>query len=213
MKNILIVILLFITACSKTTTSTTSAIDELGFFDIVYETVATRTLGDTTWIAPIVGTREVKFLTTTTVSEDDALPSVLEGTFTYSVQGYARLSSQTPCSGGFNGTFSMTYSASNSSTTTTTSTSVTTEANYDIMTPYNTTDSSSTSTSDETVATINTFEFDLTVLNKSFTPTNCMTPGSTNTIKIVRFSNGDLIEDDPSKNLQYYLQPKLRITR
>lgn len=208
MKKLLILFLLTIISCGKKEVVTPTALQELGFFDIVYETVATRTLGDTTWIAPIVGARDVKFLTTTVVGADDSLPSVLEGTFTYSVQGYARLTSQSTCSGGYSGTFTMTYADEG----TTVGTNVSNAPNYDIMTPYNTTDSSTATTTTD-VATINTFSFNLTIVNKSFTPANCMNPAPTNAVKVVRFTNGDLIEDDPSKNLQYYLRPKLRIAR
>lgn len=208
MKNLFILFLLTMISCGKKEVVTPTALQELGFFDIVYETVATRTLGDTTWIAPIVGSRDVKFLTTTVVGADDSLPSVLEGTFTYSVQGYARLSSQSTCSGGYSGTFTMTYADEG----TTVGTNVTNAPNYDIMTPYNTTNSSTATTTTD-VATINTFSFNLTLVNKSFTPANCMNPAPTNAVKVVRFTNGDLIEDDPSKNLQYYLRPKLRVAR
>lgn len=208
----LIFLVTLLTSCGKKTTTTTTALQDLGFFDIVYETIATRTLGDTTWISPVIGSRDVKFLTTTVVNPDESLPSVLQGTFTYSYQAFARLSSQATCSGGYNGTFDMTYQ----DVGTTVGTTVTNPPNYDILSPYTTTSTSTSTTTTSTTdtpATINTFAFDLTTVNQSFTPTNCANPPSINTIKIVRFSNGDLIEDDQSKNLQYYLRPKLRIAR
>lgn len=206
MNKIIILILILLSSCGKKK-ETPTALQELGFFDIVYETIATRAIGDTSWISN-VGTREVKFLTTTTVTEDESLPPVLQGTYTYSFQGFSKLASQAACSGGFNGSFDMTYQDQG----TTSGTTVTQEPKYDPLGTYNA-DTNTTTTADTNIAIINTFEFSLTLLNKSFTPLNCETPPNTNTIKVVRFSNGDLIEDDTAKNLQYYLRPKLRIAR
>lgn len=198
--NILYLFFLILLGCGKVKEKEDLTVSNDNFFNIVYDTIAVRDIGSTTWISPIVGERQVKFNVTTTVGEDETLPDVLEGTFTFSLGDYAKTVTQTKCSGGYAGTFVLTTSVAS-----TTATNTGGASNILDITDYN----PSTSPTSETVDIKNYF-FELKVTASTFVPTACATPNPTHDIKVVRFENGDLIMDDGSKGLQYYLRPKLR---
>lgn len=222
-------------------------LDRIGFFDIVYQTVAVRGLNEEAWTSPVIGTRELKFETTTTVGDDEALPPSLEGKFTYALSNYARTSSQVKCSGGYDGVFILQIEESN------------TEASlpnnekppFSVLDPYTEATTIAAEDDGDEIAEIRTYTFELGIVNENLIPEeSCSLIGSSNCdtfsvscqekttadncsavsycswdstarrcdtnlnlcqrIKVVRFENGQLTQDDYSRGLQFYYRPKLR---
>jgi hypothetical protein len=223
-------------------------LDRIGFFDIVYQTIAVRGLNQSVWTSPVIGTRELKFETTTTIADDEALPPSLEGKFTYALSNYARTSSQVKCSGGYDGVFILTIAEGSS---TESSLDNNEKPPFSVLDPY--TDATTIAAEDDgdEIAEIRTYEFELGVINENLIPEeSCSLIGSSNCdsfsancqekttaanctavnycawdsaartcdtnlnlcqrIRVVRFENGQLTQDDFSRGLQFYYRPKLR---
>lgn len=196
-----------------------------GFFDVAYETVASRPVGDPTWVY-VSGCKAVKFKTTTDVSDDEALPDTLEGSFVFSLTSFKRTPSAANCSGGNQGSFALTFQDGEQVT----SVSDEDKPPYSVFDPYNDVtrveneDEDNTTGAEDEDDEIRTYIFSLKPSLESVQPASsctgqiyCGNAGTINqetspcdySIKIVRFPNGHLIVDDTIKSVQYYFKPRL----
>lgn len=222
-------------------------LDRIGFFKIVYQTIAVRGFSDQTWTSPIMGSRELKFDTTTTVVDESKLPDELEGSFIFNLDKYRRTSTQVACSGGYSGTFLLRLEESGVEADLPTNE----KPPYNILDGNGNTSSPPTNPEDTDLSEIKTYTFDLGIESEAMVPEEqCGLIGSSSCdkfdekcevkktldsckqihyckwksaerscvstielcqrIKIVRFENGQLIQDDYSKGSQFYYTPKLR---
>lgn len=208
-----------------------SELEKIGFFNITYETLASRPISTTPsdWI-DVAGCREMKLGTSVTVNDDEALPDALTGDFTIALQGFKRTLSSGSCTGGNAGGFSLTFQNEEAAD------SVPEEEKppYSIFDPYN--NVNRVNPNDEEVNSdpeneIRTYIFGMTPSRESMSPASqCVgqiycpaESGGVNdpdgidqennpcsySLKVVRFPNGHLILDDTSKGVQYYLKPRL----
>lgn len=196
-----------------------------GFFDLAYETVASRPVGDPSWVY-VSGCKAVKFKTNTAVADDEALPETLEGTFVFSLTSFKRTSSAENCSGGNQGSFALTFQDQEAVS----SVSAEDKPPYSVFDPYNDVTRVENEDEDDTTGAtseddeIRTYIFSLKPSLESVQPASsctgqiyCGNAGTINqtespcdySIKIVRFPNGHLIVDDTTKSIQYYLKPRL----
>jgi len=230
-SSLIIFFLLLLAACSQDSCTDSNSeeckksdLEVRGFFDVAYETVASRPIGDPSWVY-VSGCRAVKFKTTTAVADDEALPATLEGSFVFNLTSFKRTPSAANCSGGNQGNFALTFQDEEQAS----SVSDEDKPPYSIFDPYNDVtrvenDDDDTSGADSDEDEIRTYIFNLKPSLESVQPASsctgqiyCNNSGTINqnenpcdySITIVRFPNGHLIVDDTSKSLQYYLKPRL----
>lgn len=232
---IFLLFLLSVVSCSKDKCANSDSeeckiteVQKIGFFNITYETIASRPISTTPtqWI-DVSGCREMKLGTKTSVKDDEALPESLTGDFTVALQNFKRTLSSGSCTGGNTGNFTLTFQDLEAAD------SVPEEDKppYSIFDPYN--NVNRVNNNDEEVNSdpeneIRTYIFGMAPTRESMQPTESCggqiycpnsvnEPGGVNqdtkpcsySFKVVRFPNGHLILDDTSKGVQYYLKPRL----
>ena len=178
------------------------------FFKVVYLTQASRAIGSNSWIV-VQGDFRLKFER----SEGQDTTDSSSGNFTIHYTAYreTQLFNNGLCSGGYQGTFTL-------SETLATSTESSPTGPYNPLDPYNpgtTTSTSSTSTDEEDI-TRYVFLFALTVptnndisLSASCTPMHPGTAPATKSLRVIRFANGDLIVTDSVRGLEFYMIPEI----
>jgi hypothetical protein len=212
MKNILLLILSFliITSCGQKEAETTEN-DELKFFDVVYEALTWRPIGNTTWVES-TGERLMKFDTTTIVGAEEVLPENLEGKFAFNLSSYKKISTDAACSGSFEGTFVLELFEQNTTGEVVSPSDSDCSGSWGVSCPYDPNPDTTIDPEDQ-VDNIRTYYFKMKITRKQVFPTNCESPFNDHDLKVVRFSNGTLIVDDTSKGFQYFFRPKLRVQR
>lgn len=209
----LLFIVLF--SCGQQEEEDLTEFEEINFFDIVYETTHYRSLGGDTWVG-ILGDFEVKFEVLTSVEEDE-LPDEVEGIFIYNFDAFARTSFDQKCSGTLaggddynnddepDGKFTLTFTED-----TTIGESIDTDENatWSVLDPYR----SDEEDLDEE-SSVRIYNFTLEVGLRNFVPSNCFAAFNTFNLRVIRFTDGSLIIEDPSQGLEYFLIPKLRVER
>jgi hypothetical protein len=172
----------------------------------------------------------MKFDTKVSVDDDEALPETLTGNFTVALQNFKRTLSAGSCTGGNAGGFSLTFQGNESAD----SVPEDEKPPYTIFDPYN--DVTRVNKNDEEINSdpeneIRTYIFGMVPKRETMNPASqCVgqiycpsNSGGVNdpngidqeknpcdySFKVVRFPNGQLILDDTSKGVQYYLKPRL----
>lgn len=173
-NSIFLLFSLILISCSKTDTSTAN--DTGYFYDVVYQTVATRENSNLSWVG-VSGVMQMKISQSTDT----------EGTFIFFYQSYKEPQFvYNVCSGGFKGNFVIPE---------TTSTTTSSSNGYNVFTPYvpegGSTNTSDTTSTGETVSVIQSYQFQLSINFRSLDPA-CRTE-SDRTIGLSRFSNGEVI--------------------
>ena len=216
MKKILTIILLsfLLFSCGQENSNDDEEItdfDQANFFDVVYETLAVRQLGQEIWTLTD-GRRDVKFESTTQIDENETLPDQVEGTFQFSLQSYTRSQAIASCTGGWDGDFSLDLFEDGGDIGDIEDAG---DTPYSVLDPYNPDEDSNTAIDpDDVVEGIRTYFFSLKVNNVSLFPQDsCSFPFTNHSLKVIRFPNGTLIMEDSSKGLEYFLRPKLRTER
>lgn len=206
-----------------------SELERVGFFNIAYETIASRPISSSasTWIE-VNGCREMKFASNISAEDDAALPANLTGDFIIALQSFKTSASTGPCAGGNKGAYTMTFQDGESAET------VADEDKppFSIFDPFNDVTRvnyvEDEEENDDPDNEIRTYLFAMTPAQETTGPQSEMCGGqiycaareANNSIdqdkhpcdysfKVVRFPNGHLILDDTSKGVQYYLKPRL----
>ena len=210
-KLVLFLFLILLNACGQEAEEDTTENDELQFFDVVYEGLTWRPIGNETWIQSS-GDRLMKFETKTQIGDEEVLPENLEGTFAFNLGGYKKLSSDSACTGAFQGTFILALFESNTVGEVAEEDSGECASSWGVYCPYDP-NPETTIDPEDLVENIRTYEFKLKITQQQFAPSNCESPFIEHDLKVVRFPNGTLIVDDTSKGLQYFFRPRLRTER
>jgi hypothetical protein len=213
MKKILVLLLslLLVNSCGQQAEEETTENDELKFFDVVYEGLTWRPIGNDTWIQS-TGERLMKFETTTVIGDEEVLPENLEGTFAFSLGAYKKISTDPSCEGKYQGTFLLKLFETNTIGEVAAGDDSECASSWGVYCPYDPNPDSTIDPEDQ-VDNIRTYQFEMKITQQQFFPTNCESPFITHDLKVVRFPNGTLIVDDTSKGLQYFFRPKLRVER
>lgn len=179
-KNNFIILCLSLTAivgCTKEEEELGTDVDSTAFFDVVYQTAATRETANVGW-TPVTGIMQMKVVQSTAT----------EGTFIIFYRTYHETQFNFPvCSGGYKGNFVIPTSSSTSPT----------DGNYDVNTPYNggtsttTTGTQGVDANGNTIEEILPYTFNLSITSRNL-DANCR-PESNRTVQIARFSNGEII--------------------
>lgn len=200
-------------SCGKKENKDTDTDDTGMFFNIVYYTVATRSIGTSSWTTA-EGRQRFKFNS----DVDTTGTATGSGTFTvqYSAYREPQLFNAGTCSGGYSGNFSFQESGSTEE--------IDPDAPYDPSNPYN--DGSSggdtytgndggtggtTNSSDPCFnAQPNIFILSLTVDARSMS-SGCTTyaPQDSFELRVIRYCNGDLVITNSSRSMEFYAQPEL----
>ena len=208
---VLLISLILINSCGQQAEEDTTENDELQFFDVVYEGLTWRPIGNQTWIQS-TGERLLKFETRTKIGDEEVLPENLEGTFAFNLGSYKKISSDSACSGAFQGTFILELFESNTIGEVVDDNDDECSSSWGVYCPYDPNPNTTVDPEDQ-VENIRTYQFKLKITQQQFAPSNCESPFIEHDLKVVRFPNGTLIVDDPSKGIQYFFRPKLRVER
>lgn len=170
--------------------------DTVIFFDVVYKTLASREIGTSSWYA-VQGNQKIKF----DKGENNS------GVYTISFDNYkeTHLVQPNACSGGYRGTYALGDASESGDGNE--------DGPYDPMDPY---DPGSGGSGDDGELDPNVvlpvaFFFSMTVTETSL-QVNCstsITPQNPHTLRIVRFSNGELVITNYSRNLEFYMAPDI----
>lgn len=164
------------------------------FFDVVYITQASKISGQSSWTV-VQGDQRIKFLQSSEAST---------GTFTFSFANFREPQLATnACSGGFTGDYT---------TESTEDTTVDNEENtsYNPLDPYDpeTENPDNGDEDEEEIDQILVYVFDLALTDRSLT-SGCRNYENAYQVKAIRFTNGDVILTDLSRNIDYYMVPEI----
>lgn len=204
MKKINLIFLIFLTLFScgrREEEEEFSELQERSFFDIVYQTVAVRPIGNNTWRTP-TGVREVLFDITTDISDDEQLPQNIQGNYTIVYTGYTRdISNIPPCQGGYEGTFTVENIVSDNIS----QEDAEDDGIYTVFDNY-----SNGVLPDEGDVEVLTYRFDLSETNRSLNPVDgCPALLNNYTLRAIRFQNGEVIMEDVQQGLEFFMRPKV----
>jgi hypothetical protein len=201
-------------SCGKKNNTDTTTDDSGLFFNIVYYTVASRSIGTSGWTTA-EGKQRYKFNS----DVDSTGTATGTGTFVMQYDAYRepQLFNAGTCSGGYSGSFSFQQA--------TTVTTPDTDAPYDPSTPYS---DGSTGTSDPftgntdpgtTTTNSNdpcfnkqptTFVLSLSVEARSLSSgCTAYAPQDAFELRVIRYCNGDLVITNASRTMDFYAQPEL----
>lgn len=184
-------------------------LDNSIFFDITYQTTATRIESITDWTAN-QGIQEMRyFIDTINVEGVDCTPTENSGCFRFHFNSYKepQLFNTGFCSGGFEGTFTLREELTSQDD------EDTADQPYNPLNPYNPPSSSGgDDTEIDEENRVYTYVFDLQVHpSRRSMSSGCtsISPLDSFTLRIIRYPNGDLIVTNYSRSMEYYMVPKL----
>jgi hypothetical protein len=197
----LLAISLFLVSCAKKDDDE-EVFDAGIFFNIVYQTQASRQIDTTSWTT-VQGKQRFKF----DPDVDDTGTDTGSGNFTVQYEAYKepQLFNAGTCSGGYAGSYTVVI-------TTGSGDSNSLDGPYNPLNPYNpgetTPDQTDGETADEDI--VYNYLFTLTVDQRSFS-TGCTAyqPQDSFQLRILRYPNGDLVITNASRSLEFYAIPEL----
>lgn len=188
-----------------------TSLDVQEFFSIVYETVGVRALGSSDNFLASSGVREMKFNTTTVLDDPENVPINIEGNFTFFYTQFRNpVSSRLITQGGYLGRFVVIDSQVGVSEEEIIDQDDDDE--YGVLDPYQS--GSEPLDPDDEVEGFTTIVFDIFINDRSCSNSNDCTFFNTlqddQTIRMIRFPNGEVIMDEFATGFQYLMKPKIR---